>query len=638
VRLDAAKVTQIRPKPDEFPINDARVHTGEERMPKYWIKGALAAVCGATLLGLVACATQTAEPKKTEQGQTGAGALKDVTLTEQKGREGRTRDGSMLPPPPAPPPPPPLAMPPPPAAMVRAAPRIGMAAPPVLPPQRPAGDIDTERYMDVAPNPVKSVAQEPVSTFSIDVDTASYANVRRFLNDGRLPPRDAVRVEEMINYFDYDYPLPATRERPFETTVSVVPSPWGRGKQLVHIGLQGYNITPRERPPLNLSLLLDVSGSMNAPEKLPLVVKSMKMLVDQLTARDRVSITVYAGAAGAVLEPTLGNEKGKIIAALDSLSAGGSTAGGQGLALAYRLAERNFDRGAVNRVIIATDGDFNVGVTDDQRLEDFVARKRSTGIYLSVLGFGGGNYNDQLMQTLAQKGNGTAAYIDTLNEARKVFHDQMQSALLPIADDVKIQVEFNPARVAEYRLIGYETRMLNREDFNNDRVDAGEIGAGASVTAIYEITPPGGPMLNDPSRYAPAAPPSAGRASEIAYLRIRYKPPGLPDSILIERPIGPRDVRTDLVSAPESTRFATAVAGFGQLLRGDPFLDRGFGYEQVLNLAQGARGRDEFGWRAEFTQLVRAASTASADPEQSNPIGRPEPQPRPMPMPPPPRR
>lgn len=558
-----------------------------------------------------------------------------ATQTQSTPQQGEKTADAVVPPPPAPPPPPPPPAPPPPPVMMgmpapqsRMMASESMAAPP---PPRQAGDIDTERYKDTPVNPVKAVAQEPVSTFSIDVDTASYANVRRFLNEGRLPPKDAVRIEEMINYFDYDYPLPATRERPFSTTVSVVPSPWGRGKQLVHIGLQGYDIAPRERPPLNLSLLLDVSGSMNSPEKLPLVKQAMKLIVDQLTARDRVSITVYAGAAGAVLEPTPGNEKAKILAALDGLSAGGSTAGGEGLALAYRLAERNFDRNAVNRVMIATDGDFNVGVTDDQRLEDFVARKRETGIYLSVLGFGRGNYNDALMQTLAQKGNGTAAYIDTLNEARKVLHDQMQSALLPIADDVKIQVEFNPARVAEYRLIGYETRMLNREDFNNDRVDAGEIGAGATVTAIYEITPPGGPTLNDPSRYAPAAP-ATPRTNEIAFLRIRYKPPGKPDSILIERPITNADARSALSAAPESTRFATAVAAFGQLLRGDPFMDRGYSYNDVLSLAQSARGADEFGWRAEFTQLVRAAATASADPEAQR--TNPQPDPRPTPLPP----
>lgn len=579
-------------------------------MKKYWwlAAGALVAV------GLAACATQNQSPQDQE---------KQAIEEAQK-----------VPLPPAPPPPPPA--PPPPPVMSMPAPAGAMRDMARMSPQpmpRAAGEIDTERYKDAAPNPVKSTADERVSTFSIDVDTASYSNVRRFLNGGQLPPRDAVRIEELVNYFDYDYPLPRTRERPFEPTVVVTQSPWGQGKQIVHIGLQGYDIAPRERPPLNLALLLDVSGSMNAPDRLPLVVQSMRILVEQLTARDKVSITVYAGAAGAVLEPTAGNEKGKILAALEGLSAGGSTAGGEGLALAYRLAERNFDRNAINRVILATDGDFNVGVTDDQRLEDFVARKRETGIYLSVLGFGRGNYNDQMMQVLAQKGNGAAAYIDTLSEARKVLHDQMQSALLPIADDVKIQVEFNPARVAEYRLIGYETRMLNREDFNNDRVDAGEIGAGATVTALYEITPPGGPTLNDANRYAPTTTAGA-RGAEIANLRIRYKPPGKADSILIERPITNADVRWPVASTPEATRFALAVAGFGQLLRGDPFLAKDFTFDSVLELAQGSRGRDEFGWRAEFTQLVRAAKTASADPEMGRPSPMPpRPMPAPMPMP-----
>lgn len=487
-----------------------------------------------------------------------------------------------------------------------------------------------ERYTETTTNPVKPVATDPVSTFSIDVDTASYANVRRMLSAGNLPPRDAVRVEELINYFDYDYALPANRTAPFSTTVSVAPSPWATGKQLIHIGLQGYDIAPRDRPPLNLVLLLDTSGSMNGPNRLPLAKQAVRMLVDGLGARDRVSIVAYAGSAGAVLEPTPGTDKAKIFAALDQLSAGGSTAGGQGLALAYTLAERNFDRNGVNRIMIATDGDFNVGITNATELEGFVTRKRESGIYLSVLGFGGGNYNDALMQRLAQKGNGIAAYIDTLAEARKVLHDQAQSALLPIADDVKIQVEFNPTRVAEYRLIGYETRMLNREDFNNDRVDAGEIGAGASVTAIYEITPVGGPTLNDPLRYQSPRPQSAP-SGEIAFLRIRWKPPGASESKLIERAITPRDAVASIAQAPESTRFATAVAGYGQLLRGDPYLDKAYGYDQVIELAQGARGSDPFGWRAEFVQLARAAKAGRAAPD-AQPPGRPEP-PRPVPMP-----
>jgi Ca-activated chloride channel family protein len=474
------------------------------------------------------------------------------------------------------------------------------------------GDIDRERYPQAEANPIHSVQAEPVSTFSIDVDTAAYANVRRYLNGGAAPPKDAVRIEELINYFDYDYPLPRTRERPFAPVVSVIPSPWATDKTLLHIAVQGYDAPRDRRPPLNLVLLLDVSGSMNDPAKLPLVKKSIEILLESLTEQDRISMVVYAGAAGVVLEPTSGAETGKIRGALDRLSAGGSTAGGEGLERAYALAEANYRKDAVNRVILATDGDFNVGIADPERLKDFVERKRETGVYLSVLGFGGGNYNDALMQTLSQAGNGVAAYIDTLNEARKVLSDQMQSAMLPIADDVKIQVEFNPGQVAEYRLIGYETRMLNREDFNNDRVDAGDIGAGASVTAIYELTPVGGRTLIDPLRYATPAP-ATPKGEEIAFLKIRYKPPGAADSILIERAITLNDAYRDISAAPESTRFATAVAGYGQLLRGDPFIDpRRFGWDDVIALANAARGEDPFGYRAEFVSLARNARIASA--------------------------
>ncbi len=484
-------------------------------------------------------------------------------------------------------------------------------------PQPMPGDIDRENYEDVDANPIHLVSEDPISTFSIDVDTASYSNVRRFLSEGRMPPRDAVRIEEMVNYFRYDYPLPQTRAQPFSTSVTVAPSPWAEGRQLVHIGLQGYNIVPRERPPLNLTLLLDVSGSMAEPNKLPLVQQSFRMLIDQLNARDHVSIVVYAGAAGAVLEPTAGNEHGRILAALDNLHAGGSTAGGEGLRLAYALAEQNFDRNAVNRVIIATDGDFNVGIADPEQLTDFVERKRDTGIYLSVFGFGGGNYNDLLMQRLAQNGNGVATYIDTLNEARRVLRDEMASNMFTIANDVKIQVEFNPTQVAEYRLIGYETRMLRREDFNNDQVDAGEIGAGHAVTAIYEITPVGGRTFTEPLRYQREAAPAAA-SGELGFLRIRYKLPGEDNSRLIERPITGRDYVASIDAAPESARFATAVAGYGQLLRGDPYLDRGYSWSDVINLAQSARGRDEFGWRAEFVQLARSAQTAAALPTAQN--------------------
>lgn len=516
---------------------------------------------------------------------------------------------AQAPPPMSPPPPPPT--PPPPVAMEMGAMR--MAAPYAqTAPQPMPGDVDRERYEDVEVNPIHIVAEEPVSTFSIDVDTAAYSNVRRMLNEGRLPPADAVRIEELINYFRYDYPLPQNRAQPFSTNVTVAPSPWAEGRQLVHIGLQGYNIVPQERPPLNLVLLLDVSGSMNAPNRLPLLQQSFRMLIDQLNERDRVAIVVYAGAAGTVLEPTPGNQRARILGALDSLSAGGSTAGGEGLRQAYALAEQNFSPNSVNRVIIGTDGDFNVGINDPQQLQDFVSRKRETGIYLSVFGFGGGNYNDALMQRLAQNGNGVATYIDTLNEARRVLRDEMASNMFTIANDVKIQVEFNPARVAEYRLIGYETRMLRREDFNNDQVDAGEIGAGHSVTAIYEIVPVGGRTFNDPLRYQQPAPrPDAG-IGELAFLRIRYKLPGEDTSRLIERPITQADVVPNISRANESARWATAVAGYGQLLRGDPYVGPNYDWDDVIALAQGARGRDEFGWRAEFVQLARAAQTAAA--------------------------
>jgi len=476
---------------------------------------------------------------------------------------------------------------------------------------------ERERYEHAIPNPIHTVVADPISTFSIDVDTASYSNVRRFLNEGRLPPQDAVRVEELINYFDYDYTLPQSREQPFSSTISVIASPWAEGRQLVHIGLQGYDIERAERPPLNLVLLIDVSGSMDAPNKLPLALAGFRMLAEELNAQDRLSIVVYAGAAGAVLEPTRGDDTRRIQRALDQLHAGGSTAGGEGLALAYAMAERNFSAEAVNRVILATDGDFNVGMTDTEQLQDFIERKRESGVYLSVLGFGQGNYNDVLMQRLAQNGNGVAAYIDTPAEARRVLSEQAAGALFPIANDVKIQVEFNPARVAEYRLIGYETRMLRREDFSNDQVDAGEIGAGHSVTAIYEITPVGGPAFNEPLRYQdtpPAA--SASPSGELAFLRIRYKLPGQNNSRLIERPITDADLVTDIAAAPEAARWATAVAGYGQLLRGDPYLRDGYAWNDVINLAQSARGRDEHGWRREFLRLARAASEAPALAEQ----------------------
>ena len=568
-----------------------------------YLRAALA-LCALTIVGCAAQSTPDATRDQTAQNQT---------------------------PPPMPPPPPPG--PPPPPAVMSQEQRIAgyhggrgigaLAAPTGVPyaqyaPQPRPGDMETERYRHDNDNPIHQVATDPVSTFSIDVDTASYSNVRRFLNDGRLPPHDAVRIEELVNYFDYNYPLPTTRNQPFSTTVAMAPSPWSHGHTLLHIGLQGYNVIPRERPPLNLVLLLDVSGSMSPADRLPLAIQGFRMMVDQLGGKDKVSIVVYAGAAGAVLEPTPGSDHARIDAALDNLHAGGSTAGGEGLRLAYAMAERNFDPHAINRVMIATDGDFNVGITDGQQLQDFVTHERQTGIYLSVLAFGRANYNDELMQRLAQNGNGTAAYIDTIAEARRVLHDEMASTLFPIANDVKIQVEFNPGRVAEYRLIGYETRMLNREDFNNDRVDAGEIGAGKSVTAIYELTPTGGPSSVDPLRYQDGAHPAPAHGGEIGFLRIRYKLPGQDHSLLIERPITDADMVSDIARAPESTRWATAVAAYGQMLRGEPFIDRDYRWDDVINLAQSARGRDDYGWRAEFVQLARAAATSAALPTAEN--------------------
>jgi len=480
----------------------------------------------------------------------------------------------------------------------------------VAPSPWPSPRAETERYPAAQANPIKRVIDEPVSTFSVDVDTASYANVRRFLTDGRRPPADAVRVEELVNYFDYGYPRPADRTTPFRPFVAVTPSPWSAERQIMHVGLQGYDLPRAVQPPLNLVFLIDTSGSMRPEDRLPLARKTLNLLIDQLRPQDRVAMVAYAGSAGAVLAPTDGRQKLKMRCALASLESGGSTAGGAGLALAYDLARQNFDPKAVNRVILVTDGDFNVGVADPAKLKDFVAQQRKGGVYLSVYGYGRGNYNDTMMQTLAQNGNGTAAYVDTLNEGRKLFREDFASSMFPIADDVKIQVEFNPARVSEYRLIGYETRMLAREDFNNDRVDAGEVGAGASVTALYEITPVGAAPSSDPLRYGRRAAATAAPSGEIAFLKVRYKLPGERTSRLIDRPITGADAYASVAAAPEPARWALAVAGFGQKLRDDPRVEDRFGWREVGALAQGARGEDPFGLRAEFVQLVRAAGEA----------------------------
>ncbi len=467
---------------------------------------------------------------------------------------------------------------------------------------------DTEAFANAAPNPVRITADEPVSTFSTDVDTASYALVRSSLMAGYLPPEDAVRIEEMVNYFPYDYPAPEAGEAPFRPSVQVVQTPWNPDTQLVHIALQGRMPALEDRPPLNLVFLIDTSGSMQDANKLPLLKQSFRLMLGQLRPTDQVAIVTYAGSAGQVLAPTPASDTGTILAALERLEAGGSTAGQEGLQQAYAVAETMAEDGEVTRVILATDGDFNVGISDPEALKGYIEGKRGSGTYLSVLGFGRGNIDDATMQALAQNGNGQAAYIDTLSEAQKVLVDQLTGALFPIANDVKVQIEFNPAVIAEYRLIGYETRALRREDFNNDRVDAGDIGAGHRVTAIYEVTPVGSPaVLSDPLRYSATATPEAvPAATELGFLKLRYKEPGASTSQLLTLPIAPAG---DAVPGTEM-RFAIAMAGFGQLLTGATYLGD-WGWDEAIALAHGARGEDPFGYRSEAVEMMRLAESLS---------------------------
>ena len=471
-------------------------------------------------------------------------------------------------------------------------------------------DEGRDNFENFEVNPVKVTAQEPVSTFSIDVDTTSYAFARRMINAGSMPQPDAVRIEEMVNYFDYDYPRPTTKETPFQSTVTVMPSPWKDGNKLMHIAIKGYDIEAASRPHANLVFLLDTSGSMDAPDKLPLVKNALKMLTDNLSPDDTVAIVTYAGSAGTVLEPTKVSDKAKIIAALDNLGAGGSTAGAAGIEQAYNLAQASFNKEGVNRVILATDGDFNVGTTDPEALKTLVEQKRETGIFLSVLGFGQGNLNDHIMQELAQNGNGVAAYIDNLNEARKLLVEESSSTLFPIAKDVKIQVEFNPATVDEYRLVGYETRALAQEDFNNDKIDAGDIGAGHTVTAIYEITPKGGPRSVDPSRYTKveAAKADTDFANEFAFLKIRYKLPSEDESKLITTPVTTANETPVSDIVKREANWAVAVASFGQLVKNDKHTGK-LTWDDVITLAQENKGDDEFGYRSEFLQIVRLAKS-----------------------------
>lgn len=465
-------------------------------------------------------------------------------------------------------------------------------------------------------NSVKSAAVDPVSTFSSDVDTSSYSFVRRMLNEGQLPPKDAVRLEELINYFPYSYPLPEKAEEPFRPTIAVYDCPWKEGNKLLHIGIKGYDLAAR--PKSNLVFLIDTSGSMNSLDKLPLLVNSFKLMLDSLNPDDTVGIVTYAGTAQVALPSVKARDRGQIFAALDRLYAGGSTAGADGIQKAYELAANNFLEEGNNRVILATDGDFNVGISNAEQLKDFIEKKRDKGIFLSVLGFGQGNYHDSTMQALAQAGNGNAAYIDNLNEARKALVEEAASTLFTIAKDVKIQVEFNPAKVQEYRLIGYETRNLKREDFSNDKVDAGEIGAGHAVTAIYEITPVGAKPVLEPLRYgavekAQVHGPQLEKSTftnEYAFLKIRYKQPDSDKSKLMTQPVTAADEKK-FDELPDDIRFAAAVAGFGQLLRQSRYTNK-LTWSDVERMAGKARGEDEFGYRMEFINLVKLAKSRAA--------------------------
>jgi Ca-activated chloride channel family protein len=482
-------------------------------------------------------------------------------------------------------------------------------------PGGPDGGLEagTAMFPEQGANRSALVAEQPVSTFSIDVDTASYSFVRRSLTEGAMPPVQAVRVEEMINYFPYQYTAPTTREQPIAVVTEVMPSPWKSGNQLVHIAIKGYEMPAAQRPPINTVLLIDISGSMGSLDRLPLLQQGFRLFAEQLRDNDRVSIVTYATGTAVLLEPTAGNQKHKILEAIASLGAGGGTAGGEGLERAYAMAQKNFDPQSVNRVILATDGDFNLGISDPTQLEAFIAAKRKSGVYLSILGVGADNLNDRLIQRLAQAGNGNASFIDTLPEARKALSGDLGSNMFPIANDVKVQVEFNPDVVAMYRLVGYETRMLARQDFKDDRVDAGDMGAGHAVTAIYEITPADAASeLPDPLRYAKAqqargAVPTAARSKdEVCFVKLRYKLPGESTSRLMEHVVHASAARKSIDAVPAEQRFAVAVAAFGQRVRGEKELGD-FSYRQIASLAEASRGVDPQGYRSEFVKLVRTA-------------------------------
>ncbi|TXD40070.1 VWA domain-containing protein [Xanthomonas campestris] len=484
-----------------------------------------------------------------------------------------------------------------------------------MPPSPPTENRET--YQTLSDNPIVQAAEQPVSTFSIDVDTGSYSNVRRFLNAGTLPPVDAVRVEELINYFRYDDPAP-TDGTPFAVRTELAPTPWNTDTLLLRIGVAGRDVPTAALPAANLVFLVDVSGSMDAPDKLPLLQSSLKLLVRQLRKQDRITLVTYAGSTAVVLPPTSGDQQTRIVEAIDSLQSGGGTAGASGIELAYKAAQDAYLRGGINRILLATDGDFNVGVTDFDQLKGMVAEKRRSGVALSTLGFGTGNYNDTLMEQLADAGDGAYAYIDSALEARKVLTHELGSTLATIARDVKIQVEFNPGTVKEYRLIGYENRALRREDFNNDQVDAGDIGAGHTVTALYEITPAQGAASVDPLRYATTAArrPQPTNGNELAHVKLRYKLPEAQRSRLLDTVVHANQQQA-LAATSDAFRFSAAVAGFGQRLRGGSQL-HGWDYPQLRVLAAGSLGSDRHGYRADFLQLLQQADALSSRPLATN--------------------
>ena len=471
--------------------------------------------------------------------------------------------------------------------------------------QEEAKSVNGERYAEIAENPFLETSRAPLSTFSIDVDTAAYANVRRYLNDGQMPPKDAVRIEELVNYFEYDYPQPIG-DVPFSVSSDAAVCPWNAKHKLVQIGLQGKKVSLDDVPPSNLVFLVDVSGSMNESDKLPLLKESLKILINQLTNKDRIAIVTYAGNSGLALPSTAANRKGEILSALNNLESGGSTNGGQGIQLAYQVALDNFIQGGNNRVILATDGDFNVGLKSDGELVNMIENKRQTGVFLSVLGFGTGNTNDSMMEKLADKGNGNYSYIDSREEAKKALGQQVAGTLYTIAEDVKIQVEFNPARIAGYRLIGYENRLLANRDFSDDRKDAGEIGAGHSVTAIYELVPAGQKVENDgiELKYAKTKPTDTNFNDEMMTVKLRYKNPGANESKLLT--VDVLDQNKLMSAASENLKFAAAVAEFGLILRNSSYKG-GANFENVTTLAQDSTGEDLKNYRGDFLGLVKKA-------------------------------